>query len=177
MNQIEVHKQIDEMLDPANYKEVATITTPGHKVLFLDVDGVLNSQETFFRTKNERDSLFLIDPYMALLVGRILEATGAQIVLSSSWRHHPDGIAVVERRVAKILDTTPSLPRPSGTGAEYYERGKEIEAWLEKNEWVEKYAILDDDSDFMPEQPLFKTSWQTGLTDEIAATVIQYLNS
>lgn len=147
------------------------------KIIFLDIDGVVNCQDTFFRTKDERDNLFCIDPYMALLIGRIIEATDAKIVLSSSWRHHPDGIAVVEKRVWKILDITPTMPRPSGTGVEYCERGKEIKAWLDKHPEVTKYAILDDDRDMLPDQPFFKTSWKIGLTDEIAAKVIDHLNS
>lgn len=148
------------------------------KILFLDIDGVVNSENTFFRTKGERDSLFVIDPYMALLVARIVEATGVQIVLSSSWRHHPDGIAVVEKRVWKILDKTPTMPRPTGTGVEYGERGREIKEWLSRHPEVEQYAILDDDSDMLPEQlpNFFKTSWKTGITDEISKKIIEHFN-
>ena len=39
-----------------------------------------------------------------------------------------------------------------------------------------RYAILDDGTDFRPGQPLFKTTWDTGLTDEIAAEVTGWLN-
>lgn len=145
------------------------------KVIFLDVDGVLNSENTFFKLRSEQDTIFYIDPYMALLVARIVEATDAKIVLSSSWRHHPDGIAVVEKRVWKILDVTPDMPLSGGVEA--MERGKEIQAWLDKHPEVTKYAILDDDSDMLPHQKHFKTSWQVGLTDEIADEVIKYLNS
>lgn len=159
------------------------------KILFLDVDGVLNSEQTFFRTKGERDDGWLIDPYMALLVARIVEATGCEIVMSSSWRHHPEGVKRVEKRVWKILDTTPSIPtsreereecdRKGLSHASLCERGKEIQAWLDKHPEVTKYAILDDDSDMLPEQKpsFFKTQWKVGLTDEIANAVIAHLNS
>lgn len=145
------------------------------KILFLDIDGVVNCQDTFFRTKGERDSLFVIDPYMALLVARIIEATGAQIVLSSSWRNHPDGIEVVERRVWKILDTTCSSWYERGTD-HHSLRGEEIQKWLDAHPEVTRYCILDDDSDMLPHQKHFKTSWKIGLTDEIAKQVIEYLN-
>jgi hypothetical protein len=31
-------------------------------------------------------------------------------------------------------------------------RGEEIKDWLQKNQEVQEYAILDDDSDMLPEQ-------------------------
>jgi hypothetical protein len=48
--------------------------------------------------------------------------------------------------------------------------------WLDQHPDVTRYAILDDDSDFYADQPLFKTAWQTGITDEIAQQVTEYLN-
>lgn len=146
------------------------------KILFLDVDGVLNSEDTFFRTKGERESLFVIDPHMALLVARIVEATGCQIVLSSSWRNHPDGVAVVERRVWKILDKTCRSWYDKGND-HHSMRGEEIQKWLDEHPEVTRYCILDDDSDMLPHQKHFKTSWKVGLTAEIADNVIKYFNS
>lgn len=132
------------------------------KVLFLDVDGVLNSRST----TNFQD-LYPLDPYMAFLVGRIQLQTGCEVVLSSSWRYHPEGVQHVSQRVVRLLDKTPSSP--SGM------RGDEINAWLEEHPEVKKYAILDDDDDFHDDQPLFQTTFEKGLTDEIAEQVIEYL--
>lgn len=72
----------------------------------------------------------------------------------------------VKEQIVDIIDVTPTL---SGI------RGDEVNAWLAKHPEVEKYAILDDDSDFYPDQPLFKTSFTGGLTDDIAEKVIEYL--
>lgn len=60
------------------------------KIIFLDIDGVLNSMELFDKLE-ERD----MEPFMGIDVDEdnleqlryIVERTGAQIVLSSSWRH------------------------------------------------------------------------------------------
>jgi hypothetical protein len=138
------------------------------KILFLDIDGVCNNQETFNKYK---EAEFPIDPYMAFLVGKIQLDTGCDVVLSSSWRHHEDSVEFINKRIVPILDTTPELD--SGI------RGEEIQEWLDENPDVEKYAILDDDDDMLDEQldNYFETDWETGLTEKIANAVIKHLNS
>lgn len=134
------------------------------KILFLDIDGVVNKQENFDRSSGLGP--YPVDSYCAFLVGRIQIHTNCSVVLSSSWRHHPDGVNAVKEQIVDIIDVTPTL---SGI------RGDEVNAWLAKHPEVEKYAILDDDSDFYPDQPLFKTTFTGGLTDDIAERVIEYL--
>ena len=135
------------------------------KILFLDVDGVLNSRST----TNFHD-LYPIDPYMAFLVGRIQLQTDCEVVLSSAWRMHPEGVQSVSKRVVELLDVTKCFADT---------RGEEIKEWLDRHSEVTKYAILDDDSDMLEEQlpNFFKTSFETGLTDEIAEKVIKHLNA
>lgn len=136
------------------------------KILFLDIDGVVNCKTTQQRHRGAIG----IDPYMALLVARIIESTGCLPVLSSSWRHSPDGFEEVERQVYKMHDVTPRLNRA---------RGEEIKDWLSRHSEVTKYAILDDDNDMLEEQKpnFFRTSWDTGITEEIANKVIKHLNT
>lgn len=134
------------------------------KVLFLDIDGVVNSRHT-----TNFQQLYPLDQYMAFLVGKIQLDTGCEVVLSSSWRHHPEGVAAVEKGVVKILDITPHR------GFKGF-RGDEVNGWLAEHPEVTKHAILDDDSDFHKDQPLFKTTFQEGLSEEIAKRVTDYLN-
>lgn len=136
------------------------------KILFLDIDGVVNCATTAQRHRGAIG----IDPYMACLVRRIVEATGCQVVLSSSWRYFPGGREEVERQVCLLLDVTPH----SDLGC----RGDEIRVWLNAHPEVTRYAIVDDNSDMLPEQKshFFKTSWAVGLTQEIAGQVIKHLN-
>lgn len=141
------------------------------KILFLDIDGVVNCVTTAQRHRG----VIGIDPYMALLVDRIIQATGCEVVLSSTWRLFPESRKEVEKQVCKFIDVTKSMPLIGG--AEMHERGKEVEEWLSRHPQVERYAILDDGTDFMPHQPLFKTMWSTGLTQEIANDVISHLNA
>ncbi len=139
------------------------------KVIFLDVDGVLNCEETF---KHHTNSIIGIDPFMGLLVNRIILATGAQVVLSSSWRGSPENEAIVERAIGvKLLDRTKHL--------DIRVRGKEIEEWLLRHPEVTRYAILDDDADMLKRQlkNFFKTSFKFGLTENMAERVINHLNS
>ena len=136
------------------------------KVLFLDIDGVVNKQENYDRSKNMGP--YPIDSYCAFLVGRIQLQTGCEVVLSSSWRIHPEGVQNVSKRVVRLLDRTPFL---SGI------RGDEVQAWLDKYPEFDKYAILDDEMDFYVYQApnFFKTTFQDGLTDEITEAVINHL--
>ena len=53
---------------------------PFEKIVFLDIEGVLNCEETTYETgvKIDKDKVFLLK--------HIVEETGADIVLSSSWK-------------------------------------------------------------------------------------------
>lgn len=137
------------------------------KVLFLDIDGVVNKQENF-NPANE-PSLYPLDRYCAFLVGKIQLDTDCKVVLSSSWRNHPDGVAEVEKHVVPLIGKT-------GNVGEW--RGNEIQAWLDEHPEVTRYAILDDDMDMLVGQAenFFLTTFQDGLTDEIAHAVIEHLN-
>lgn len=137
------------------------------KVLFLDIDGVVNSRAT----TSFRNNLYPIDPHMAFMIGKIQLETDCGIVLSSSWRHHPDGVMAVDRSIVHVDDVTPMI----SAGV----RGHEIQTWLDAHPDVTRYAILDDDSDMLPNQipNFFKTTFQNGLTEDIAQRVTQHLNA
>lgn len=138
------------------------------KILFLDIDGVVNSVNNF-NPKNT--TMYPLDRYCAFLVGRIQLQTGCKVVLSSSWRHNPEAVQEVSTNVVELFDIT---------GDEGKYRGDEVQAWLDRHQEVTKYAILDDDMDFYVYQApnFFKTRFmEEGLTDEIAEAVIKHLNS
>lgn len=110
------------------------------KVIFLDIDGVLNSDEYLDKVKNsdiqgiERD----IDVEKVKLLKRAIDETGARVVLSSSWRYTRNArylkelLANYEIRV----DSTPYIQDI---------RGLEIKKWLSENQGVEDFIILDDE--------------------------------
>lgn len=138
------------------------------KILFLDVDGVLNSEHSYVDPK----SPYPIDAYQVLLVDRIVQATGCKIVLSSSWRYMANWREILKSAAPclEIIDRTDS-------GRSMRPRGAEVADWMALHPEYKIYAILDDDSDFLEGQPLFRTDWKVGLTEEIANKVIEHLNS
>ena len=60
------------------------------KVIFLDVDGVLNSDEYFNNIKNKEttDIESEIDINTIVDLKKAIDETGASVVLSSSWRYN-----------------------------------------------------------------------------------------
>lgn len=142
------------------------------KILFLDIDGVVNCSST-----KERHRGFIgIDPEKAKMIQDILKRTETNVVLSSTWRLDALSRAEVKEKVCPCIDVTPHMPIPGGVEA--CERGKEIARWLSDHPEVTRYAILDDDSDMLDEQlpSFFKTTWQEGLTENIAKKVEEHLN-
>lgn len=141
------------------------------KILFLDIDGVVNSAQ-FVKSefeKNGKGGTVGIDPRLADIIKMIIFTTGCEVVLSSSWRLWDDTRQQVKREVVEYIDVTPDH---KGTT----DRGCEVIAWLKDHPEVTRHAILDDNSDFHKDQPLFKTSWETGITMDVAQQVVDHLN-
>lgn len=142
------------------------------KVLFLDIDGVCNSRHW----AEQGNSMWHgTDPAAVQLVKRIIKETGCKVVLSSTWRLYPEARRVVKRDVCWFIDCTKDMQAGAKRGV--VERGVEIQEWLDRHPHVTQYAILDDESDFLPHQWLFKTTFDRGLTEEIAQAVIDHLNA
>lgn len=141
------------------------------KVLFLDIDGVCNSAD--FMTSNANPNIggmLGIDPFAAVLVKMIVQDTGCDVVLSSTWRLNETTRQQVREQVVDFIAITPDFHGK--------DRGYEIEAWLDNHEEYDRYAILDDDMDMLAHQApnFFKTTWKEGLTREIANAVTEHLN-
>ena len=140
------------------------------KVLFLDIDGVCNSADYMTSGRHVKGTMLGIDPFPAVLVKMIVQDTGCDVVLSSTWRLNENTRNAVREEVVDFIGVTPSF------GGR--DRGYEIEAWLEANPDVGVYAILDDDMDMLAYQApnFFKTTWKEGLTREIAQAVTEHFN-
>ncbi len=126
------------------------------KIIFLDIDGVLNCEEGYRSGECE----YKVAPgfhYQGFyspskhLINKLIEETGAKVVISSSWRkdglHRMQEIWKAEGMSGEVIDTTPSLylqkngsihfwngheskhPTPKIRGYSI-PRGCEIEYWL-----------------------------------------------
>ena len=137
------------------------------KVIFLDVDGVLNTIDSVMQFGMDQ-----IDDERVQLVAKIVHETDAKIVLSSSWRQNKSDLDLVKAALSKynlsILDITPISEK-------YDLRCHEIRQWLSENP-TEKFAIIDDWAEAEVGQNLFQTSDYFGLTHEIAEKVIKHLS-
>lgn len=137
------------------------------KIIFLDIDGVLNVISQGF---DEYGSIF--HQHFIDNLKMIIDATGARIVVSSSWRKN--GLDAMKEMWFKrslpgeVIDVSPSLYLKKGGSIVFWNnkfqqhptpkihgysipRGCEIEYWLknEASEPVESYLILDDDVDML----------------------------
>ena len=54
-------------------------------------------------------------------------------------------------------------------------RCEEMQSWLRQHQDVTRYVVLDDDDDCLDELPLFQPSSKTGLTEEIAHGIEEFL--
>lgn len=151
------------------------------KVIFLDIDGVLNN----FRIEHDHTRQ-PIDKECMKHLNQIIEKTGAKVVLSSTWRVNFNTVEefqafmVVHGFNGTCIGFTPWLKQP------YMVRGNEIYAWIDQNEkllncksWdFTDYVILDDDGDMLLWQKsnFVQTKTAVGLTECKAFEAIAILN-
>lgn len=158
------------------------------RVVFLDVDGVLNSDRYFEEFPWPEGaswwSAAAIDPCAVARVNTIVSRADARVVLSSSWRKRAsrDELCALLRSRGlerSLLSLTPSLYRtPDGARLT---RGDEVLSWLATSlaagTTVDAYVILEDEEELGElEARCVRTDSRVGLTDadvERALTMLQ----
>ena len=161
------------------------------KVLFLDIDGVLNCMCPAPLRDNDWIDLdewrYGFNPDLVARLRYVIANTDCRIVVSSSWRHHQnyapyqpdrnwrDVLAEKLRRTRNeiIVGETPTDSKG--------QRGREIAEWLKVHEEVESYCVVDDEVvDILPyidSSKVVKTDMTVGLTKSDADGIIKKLNS
>ena len=149
------------------------------KIIFLDVDGVLNcSTSKSFCHDDLYGIITGIDSDKVKRLAKIVEITGAEIILSSDWKdgwnkyytgRKPSHVKYLDNHLYKkgkltIKDKTPNTSKGS------WFRGNEILTYLRSHQDVENYVILDDTffEDFSIKEiseHLVLTDHKVGLTD------------
>ena len=151
------------------------------KIIFLDFDGVLNTEYyqglLQFQGKQWQDQYgAFFDPRAVRQLKRVIDTTGADIVVESSWKYL--GLEAMQElwRVrdlpGRVIDITPSL-------TDNVSKGEEIAAWLSEHATPDtRYVIIDDEYVVLDSQiPYFiLTNPYEGLTEEQANRAISILH-
>ena len=155
------------------------------KYIFLDIDGVLNTPKS-----KTRCGLYIgIDYAKVLLLKHIIDKTGAQIVLNSTWKEYWEKDAAKKYRQDKLANYLDEKLQRAGlcaidktpvkTDGQYLSRGEGILVFLNTHQW-DSFVILDDlqfDYDGCGLTDNFiKTNENTGLTAAFAEKAIEILN-
>lgn len=143
----------------------ATFSNSTTPLVFLDFDGVLNSIQSAIAFGTTQRFC----PVAVGLVAALCRKTGAQIVVSSSWRpENPGRLFDLEKNMLRVgaADLVPYLigytPRLRDTLQYMPPRGAEVQLWRERNGHTGTYVILDDDDDALQGQPWVQTSQGRG---------------
>lgn len=162
------------------------------RVLFLDIDGVLNSNQYLLNNPGAFDRgtpqgyLPMFDDAACARLEVVLRVTGAKIVISSSWRY---GHTIEQMReylaakgvTAEVIDFTPSGHISDLSGDASIEtkmtcRGHEISAWIDAHPELDSYVVVDDNSDMDGVRERFvQTTWEHGLLDEHMLPLVRTL--
>lgn len=135
-------------------------------VIFLDIDGVLNS--TYWLLNQPIDYVCpddMWDMKAVDLLNDLVADTNAKIVISSTWRipfiQNPDGLAPyfhnkgIKGDIIGLTDDEPDIRR------------NQIKRFLDLNSDITKFVILDDSDDMGELMPfLVKTNLYYGLTKD-----------
>lgn len=154
------------------------------KVLFLDIDGVLNSGNYIKRLDGQFDDpQYQIDPEAVVRLNAITNLTDCKIVVSSTWRlaflnrmagplRSLQGCLQMYGITGDIIGMTPNKPNCTRN-----QRGKEIQSWLDDHiGQVDKFVIIDDDSDMGRLLPhLIKTIFNDGIQDIHVRRIVEIL--
>lgn len=118
-----------------------------NKIIFLDIDGVLNSTQYWESIQDKKKTMseieFDLDPKCLRNLKKIVDETNSKIVVTSTWKRI-DKINSFKRYIPKyglhVYDQTPC--HPDGAG----HRGDEIRQYLKEHESeIEKFILLDDE--------------------------------
>jgi hypothetical protein len=154
------------------------------KVIFLDIDGVLNCQSS----ESHCGGLIGIDDKKVIVLSKIVKETDAKIVLCSSWKTFWEKKEKLDQNeMGNYLDRKLKRQRLyiiDKTTDKGSNRGYGINKWLEDRDNIESWIVLDDDvfkdyeeEDILPH--LVKTVFygsEGGLQDKHIEIAIELLN-
>lgn len=167
------------------------------KVIFLDFDGVLNSQGSFvyetqlrerFAAKSKEQgekgpqgpvNQTLCNVCTANFQLVLEQYPDVQIVISSTWRELFSIDWLKEKLASYHIDSSRVIGITPSEWGNY--RGAEIKIWLNEHPEVTHYVIIDDNDDGLTENHgahrFVQTTWDGGMTFAHAKELIAKLSS
>lgn len=147
-----------------------------NKIIFLDIDGVLNYSGC---KENAPSSALGVSKEKIKLLKKIIDATGAKVVLSSTWRLD-DGTKDYEYLIQRLREENVEIFGKT-TDIYWSKRGLEIEGWIENEDNIDGFVVLDDIefSDFYRNKikdHIVIIDYNVGLTEEDVERAIEILN-
>jgi hypothetical protein len=137
------------------------------KIIFLDIDGVLNSDEYYRSVDRAKNDWSRFDPIAVDYIKKLVTEFSAKLVITSTWRF--GAVKQLDNELNKShlnkhlhKDWQTPKTHPS-------HRGTEIKMWLDNHPEVNNYLILDDDSNMLKDQlPHFvQTNLMSGMNNDI----------
>jgi len=128
------------------------------KIIFLDIDGVLNSNFWNDTHQRELSDGSLIDGNKVALLGKLVKKTNAKIVLHSGWRFWFDHnlkplrreseklVDLFQKEDIEIYDVTPDYTTEEIRRTKKFSlvKAKEILGWLDLQKEIESWIVIDD---------------------------------
>lgn len=154
------------------------------KIIFLDIDGVLNSMPWIRTHDRSGDLAAHLDPRAVRILSDLVRVSGAEIVVSSSWRiivPLPQLAAWLRKRgfSGRVIGLTPTdVPPPAGSFSP--RRGAQIARWLSLHgKPVDGYVVLDDEVSDMDavRSHVVRTDRDVGLTAADANRALSILRT
>ena len=160
------------------------------KVLFLDIDGVLNcmfpTPSSGYEWVDLDEWRYGFNPTLVARLRYVIGNTGCKIVVSSSWRHHQTYAPyqpsrnwrdVLAEKLGKTREELFAGETPSDPAGQ---RGNEINQWLGEHPGVDSWCVVDDETvdiePYIDHARIVKTDMQYGLTKDEADCIIDVLN-
>lgn len=161
------------------------------RLVFLDIDGVLNGHEFDVGAQSCR-----IQPHCIVQLNRLIKETGCKFVLSSAWRYMlldredcpaamtMGGFEYLLRTHGavgfKLIGTTCSDEAAGWSMQNNVPvRGLQIRLWMNAHgKGVEKYVVVDDEDFGITEEghPLVQTRGDYGMSEADCSRLIEALN-
>ncbi|WP_372371127.1 HAD domain-containing protein [Candidatus Uabimicrobium sp. HlEnr_7] len=154
------------------------------KILFLDIDGVLNFEsmqpimDCFSAPNAGFHGIHMIDPQKVEILNLIVSRSECEVVVCSTWRQKFNLVELNEmltnRGFNGIVRDTTTLPfQKEGI---WSKKGDEVGVWLKSNFDISAFVIIDDDDEFSLFRNFHvKTDFRVGLTNKDAEKAISIL--